>query len=156
MAAVLTIQFRFWRSVYKPADEQGCWLWTGGKDVSGYGSIQWSAKRERRAHRVSYILNVGEIPEGMQVQHTCDIRACVNPAHLYLGTPIENVRDSFDRGTFARGETHSRTVLSEPTVIKIRQYRALGAKTRVLSQEFGTTQGNICNIVKGRSWKHLL
>lgn len=75
----------------------GCWLWTGRLSVVGYGQIK-QHYQTRHAHRVSYELNIGPIPPGLVVCHTCDVRACVNPDHLWLGTFGDNNRDREAKG----------------------------------------------------------
>lgn len=79
--------------------ESGCWLWTGLLSNVGYGKIGVGTKTES-THRHSYEMFIGEIPKGMQVLHRCDIRCCVNPNHLYLGTQSDNIRDMYAKGRF--------------------------------------------------------
>lgn len=78
-------------------DASGCWLWTAATDECGYGRFLFRG-RNTHAHRVSWILNFGEIPTGIQVCHKCDIPPCVNPDHLFLGTARDNRHDSIAKG----------------------------------------------------------
>lgn len=85
---------RFWAKVNKT---DSCWLWTANTSPQGYGS--WGCnKRSLRAHRVAYYLHNGPIAAGLSVCHRCDTPACVNPAHLFLGTHTDNMRDSLKKG----------------------------------------------------------
>ena len=94
--------------------DNGCWEWVAAKDFAGYGFIGTSASVCRRAHIVSYELHKGEVPSGMLVCHVCDFPSCVNPNHLFLGTPKDNMQDAKRKGrkptsrhpsisTYARG-----------------------------------------------------
>ena len=86
--------------------ESGCWLWRGTMDpVTGYGRLS-VRRRSVGAHRVSYLINAGLIPDGMSILHACDVRLCVNPAHLYAGTQADNMRDAVERGRMASGDRH--------------------------------------------------
>lgn len=76
-----------------PEPNSGCWIWTATVDEKGYGGFDWT-----KAHRISWKLYVGKIPKGAHVLHKCDIRPCVNPAHLYLGNHTQNMRDKVARG----------------------------------------------------------
>lgn len=75
----------------------GCWFWAGSFDRNGYGNARWLGK-SISAHRLIYLLVHGEIPEGLDVMHSCDMRSCVNPAHLILGTRKQNMEDAAKKG----------------------------------------------------------
>ena len=92
----MTLEERF-EEKYIPEPNSGCWLWLAALDTSGYGKFNM-AGRILGAHRVSWELHQGSIPEGKNVLHTCDIPSCVNPNHLYIGTQKDNAKDMHDRG----------------------------------------------------------
>lgn len=92
----LTAEERFWRKLEKT---ETCWLWTAAKQQNGYGMFGTEpSSKVTTAHRYSYELHVGPIPEEMQIDHLCRVRACVNPAHLEVVTGLQNIR----RGWVAR------------------------------------------------------
>jgi hypothetical protein len=98
---------RFFQKVDKT---ESCWLWKGALSSRGYGSFSVDGKI-KSAHRYSYEMNKGKIPEGMHVCHSCDVRNCVNPEHLWVGTHSDNMKDmvSKDRqGYSMRTQTHCR------------------------------------------------
>ena len=99
---------------YMPVTETGCWLWTGQCSPVGYGQIKDHYKT-RHAHRVSYELAYGLIPDGLFICHKCDVRCCVNPKHLYAGTAKDNRRDTIERGQHntRSGEEHWNNKISD-------------------------------------------
>lgn len=145
---------RFWSKVNKT---DSCWLWTAGRTIDGYGSIQESHTRRRlRAHRVAYELAYGPIPDGQQVCHHCDTPLCVRPDHLFLGTFIENMQDKIAKGRTPRGEAAGNALLTETQVREIRdRYVPRKVSTRMLAREFGVSQKAISGIVLRRTWQHL-
>jgi hypothetical protein len=92
--------------------ESGCWLWTGTKDSDGYGRIKISGKIWT-AHRLSFRLFNGDLLDGMEVNHSCDVRNCVRPEHLHLGTPKTNARERMERGRGATGDRNGARLYPE-------------------------------------------
>lgn len=158
-----TLTERFWKNVSKPDDPDGCWIWVGHFDQAGYGRLNVKLEDGRRtqtnAHRLSWELHNGPIPDGMSVLHDCpggDRPDCVRPSHLWLGTQLDNIRDRDTKGRAARGERHANAKLTEDQVIEIRRRYAEGGVTQdALAKEYGVANSHINSIVNMRQWSHL-
>lgn len=144
---------RFWEKVRKT---DGCWLWTGSVVPKGYGQISLN-NIPIPAHRLSYRIHFGEIPAGLCVCHRCDNPPCVNPAHLWLGTRIENNLDCERKGRrrFAVGEACPQCKLKERHVREIRKKFSEGASKNELASQYGVVSMTIHAIIKGDIWRHV-
>jgi hypothetical protein len=138
-----TIADRFARYVERSAC--GCWNWNGAQDGHGYGHLNVRGK-PIKAHRISYELNVGPIPEGLFILHSCDNRRCVNPAHLSVGDAADNSRD------MAIKERSRTTVLTADDVRAIRQSNLSHAE---LGRKYGVTYQAIAYARSGATWAHI-
>lgn len=143
---------KFWEKVDKGETAAACWLWLGGVNQRGYGFCGHSQK----AHRVAWELFNGPIPKGMSICHKCDVRNCVNPSHLFIGTHADNNHDMIAKGRAVNlnGESHALAGLTEKQVIDIRK-RAFRGSYSALSREFGVSVQHIHRIVHGKAWKHI-
>ncbi len=137
-----------------------CWLFTGHRITNrygelGYGQIGVGNGKTTVTHRVSYELFCGPIPDGLMVLHECDVRNCVNPCHLFLGTGKDNMQDAVAKRRHAHGEDHYKAVLEEVEVIEIRHLLTQGVPNPTIAAMFGVPLGVIQNIRCGKSWAHL-
>jgi HNH endonuclease len=150
----LTPRERFLAKVC-PEPGSGCWLWRGQLRPDGYG-VLWLAGKSLSAHRAAWMLFRGEITPGLLVCHTCDVRACVNPEHLFLGTHTDNARDREQKGRSMRGEKNHSSKLSMQQVSRI---KAVLAEDRMyvseIAREYGVTPPTIAAIAKGTTWRHV-
>ena len=150
----LTLKERF--DMQYEIAESGCWLWTGTKSVpKGYGRIK-NGQKGLGAHRVSWRLHRGPVPKGKMVCHRCDVTACVNPGHLFLGTNKENIQDSINKGRFnknkARGERSGQAKLTRYQVSLIRGSKLSSNK---LSTLFSISRSQVKRIKRGQTWAWL-
>ena len=143
----------FWPRVDKRGDGE-CWNWTGTLQGGGYGHFG-SAGKTYLAHRFSYTLAKGEIPEGMVVRHTCDNPKCVNPSHLLVGTHQDNSNDAVERGRTARGERSGVAKLTEADVVEIRARYADGQSMSGIARDLGASRDSVRAVAEGRTWRHV-
>lgn len=156
-----TLAERFWPRV-RVTDQ--CWLWLGARLNSGYGCLNHNG-RTLTTHQVSWLLAGNPPPpDGIFVCHTCDVRLCVNPAHLFLGTPRENTLDAVRKGRLVqqarpermqRGSRHHQSKLDEGQVAAIRKLHAGGLSQSELGRRYGVSGAMVGYIVKRRFWRHV-
>lgn len=176
----------FWTYVDESGGPLACWPWRGCKDACGYGRVWlWDPNTGTRvntgAHRVAWMFTHGEIPAGFCVCHSCDNPSCVNPAHLWLGTQGDNVRDMHEKGRAGvvthperlprgdahftrrhpelrvRGERQGSSKLTQAVVREMRQlYGGGGWTQRQLADRYGVTRRQVGKVVTGKQWQHVL
>lgn len=135
----------------------GCWEWAGTRSHAGYGTVRF-AGRKRMAHRLAYETWVGAIPAGLLVRHKhCDNPPCINPAHLEVGTQVDNMRDMAERGRgkHARGSANHRAKLTEAAVQAIRAEQERGVTMAELARRFEVSETLIRMVVRRTIWRHV-
>lgn len=135
----------------------GCWEWLGTREAGWYGDMSVPGCGRVRTHRLSYLLFCGPFPDDLFVCHKCDNPPCVNPAHLFLGTHGDNMRDAARKGRYGarRGESAPKCKITEADVLRIRESFAAGVPRADIAAEFGLDDTSITSIATGRVWKHL-
>jgi hypothetical protein len=149
-----TLEERFWSKV-KIGEPNECWEWQASCNKSGRGQFTRIGGKHQvhaESHRLAYELTHGPIPNGLHVCHTCDNGLCCNPAHLFLGTKLDNERDKCNKGRQARGEKHGHAKLTESDVRQIRAQRECGVPLLVLAHEYGVAISCISSIAHRRLW----
>ena len=134
--------------------ESGCWIWDGAVSSSGYGKLR-SKYTQHTAHKVSYEVFKGPIQPGKYVCHHCDVRACVNPEHLFLGSPKENQQDMAKKMRHAYGDKNGNSKLSEDQAKSILSMRNSGKTKTSVGDAFGVSRVAVAKIWSGALWPHL-
>ena len=168
---------RFWskvaRCAHGPHCDKCCWLWQAGRTPNGYGMFSLQ-DHSYSAHRFVSLLTAGDIFAGLYVCHKCDVKHCVNPAHLFVGTPSDNARDATKKGlkpfpvvdrwkqhyaehlaSILRGEQTSWAKVTEAQVREMRRLRNQGELYKTIAARFGIHRGTVSCIVRKKSWKHV-
>ncbi len=136
---------------FERVTESGCWIWKGAIfPERGYGAFAYPG--EQLAHRVSWRLYRGEIPEGKFVLHRCDVPACVNPEHLFLGTQTENMADKVRKARQSRGAGTGVSKLTQEQVVAIKADARL---QKEIALSYGISQSAVSEIKLGKTWKHV-
>jgi hypothetical protein len=154
---VRTAAARFWEKVDRWDGPDACWIWLGAFRRDGYGEFRDGTTVA--AHRESWTLTNGPIPDGLFVCHTCDNRRCVNPTHLFLGTNADNLADMAAKGRASRaglaGEANGNAVLTDAKVRSIRDALSQGSSKKGLSRTYGVSRRLIQRIADGTAWSHV-
>lgn len=140
---------RFWSMVSRGAPAE-CWVWQAAKFDNGYGAFN-AGGRQWRAHRYVWTITHGRIQEGLLVLHRCDNPPCVNPSHLFLGTPLDNMRDKVSKGRQSRVRGFHK--LTTEQVEEIRKLLRLGKTQGEIAECVGTTQPTVSRIAGGKIWR---
>lgn len=154
---------RFWSKV-NVLGKDDCWEWKSGTNGKGYGQffIRLEGKKliHEYAHRISWMLKFGDIPEGMRICHSCDNPPCCNPDHYFLGTQLDNMQDASRKGRCKvpgfKGEEISWAKLKEKDVLEIKKLLREGSKSQSeIARNFGVSVQAIHYIKTGRNWAWL-
>jgi hypothetical protein len=145
---------KFWSGVNKT---DKCWLWNRALDQKGYGVLykRQSRNRYHLVHRLSWVLHYGPVPPGLFVCHHCDIRHCVNPLNLFVGTHFDNNHDCKNKGRTLQGERANGARLKIDQVVEMRALRTNGAKLKELANKFDIRETTVSRICRRTEWSWL-
>lgn len=146
----MTERERFWKKVVVRADDE-CWRWTGASNPGGYGRFRLTSEGNRivPAHRWAYEQRYGPAPKELHILHRCDNPRCVNPSHLFVGTPQDNVTDKMVKG---RSKLNK---LTEEQAIYAMARLLVGERATRIARDFGVDRSTISHLWGGSTWKHL-
>jgi hypothetical protein len=163
-AKITDYKAHFWTRVDKSGGPAACWPWQGARKSTGYGQY-CIERRPFQAHRAAYMFSKGEIPEGMQVMHSCDTPPCCNPSHLSLGTSHDNHLDMLAKGRQAKNDNPSpetrkkmslsQTNLTEQQLLTIRDTVLMGRRTKEIAELFNVDKNIVSSIKTGRKFQWL-
>lgn len=150
----LVLPKSFWRKV--DINPSGCWLWTGALNSRGYGCFGVNGK-SHLAHRLMLTVAKGPIPSGYLCCHHCDVPNCVNPTHLFAGSPSDNVQDMLAKGRNnpVVGVAHKHSRLNPEIVLSIRARHASGESTYKIAKSLGLDEGHVWQVVHRKIWAHV-
>lgn len=143
---------RFLRKVHMGPHQQGCWLWIGARQTDGYGTMGYKNK-VYLAHRWVWQQFHGDIENKKYVCHTCDVPACVNPAHMFLGTQEDNMQDMVRKKRSAYGERSPKAKLSDVQVQEIRGLEGKLSRPKI-AKMFGIANSQVWYIHHRMSRRH--
>jgi hypothetical protein len=144
----------FIRQVYHEPNT-GCWLWSGAVNNSGYPNFSFD--KITMGHRFSYLFHKGDFDRSLLVCHHCDVKICVNPDHLFLGTYNDNNKDRTRKGrTVAHhGEKQGSAKLKEEEVVDIKRFINAGIQKTWIAKLYGVHKSTIDYIFRGKNWGYL-
>lgn len=131
--------------------KSGCWDWVACLEANGYGAFSIDSKANL-AHRVSWILHKGDIPDNLYVLHRCDNRKCVNPAHLFLGTRSDNSLGMVSKNRQVKGEQIKQSKLNAEAILSIRKDPR---KNEVIAKQYEVSSSLISRVKNERIWNHV-
>jgi hypothetical protein len=147
-----------WERFRSNVDARGreeCWEWRGTKNGAGYGCF-YTGGKVYMAHRMAYMIEIGDIEDDLLICHTCDNKSCVNPNHLWKGTRSENAQDCSSKdGQNKKGERNGNSKLTKEDVVEIRRLKSEGYPNRYITNKFGIDRRHIPRLMSGKEWKHV-